>query len=551
MCRYLSICHEEGQKGRGRATDQRLLSDSFATTDLSSSLEFAFGRTVVWVVAGSPEAETHFYDCPALTTTPAANRPNRRLLVAFLPASVLLYAVLIVVVAAIATTLLGVPTSYGQGIEAQLGAQIARDFLADQDAEATALSTGDESVLGGRLTDSALVDVLQEIHSQPTAVARPRVTFQPSSLTVLRAQDPADPSLIYQVREDGTKAVVTSNGPNAAPSEQTVGFHGDFWLRRQSAGNYTIADQRIQILPNSPLPALAVVFAALVFVGVAGMLVIRQRARRPALQPMPKPQASAMPAPAAPADGELLLARSSPAEMIVTTFGGLHIRHQGRSDLAQAVLSRTVTGFVWLRLLVDAIRDPRSQLNRDEVSRQATPRLSRAVQLKRLRNVIAKGLPEMPSVLRDRIVVTPEAMSFRLDGCQVDAVDLLNLSAAAAKAGELSTEEMDHIRSVLAACQGTFLPEFETLEDVATDNHPTCTELIRELRESLTNKRVDLALLLAESYQRTGQPGQAIAVLEPARKDRPERKDLADRLVAAYRSAGREAEAKALEARFA
>jgi len=55
---------------------------------------------------------------------------------------------------------------------------------------------------------------------------------------------------------------------------------------------------------------------------------------------------------------------------------------------------------------------------------------------------------------------------------------------------------------------------------------------------------------LAGAYLRTGESGLAIAVLEPATTDRPQRKDLADRLATAYRGADREAEAKALEARY-
>jgi hypothetical protein len=486
-----------------------------------------------------------------LTTTAAATKANRRLFLAVLPVSVALLAVLIAVVAAVGTTLLGVPTTYGAGIDSKLGAQIARDFLVDQHAEAIALSTGDQSVLGGRLTDSALTEVIQQINSQPATTARPRITFQPSSLTILRAQDPADPSLTIQVREDGAKTVATDNGPNAAPSEQTISFHADFWLRAQSGSNYTIADQEIQILPSSPVPATALMLTALLFVGVTALLVIRQRTRRPALQLAPTSEPGAVSTSARVAtDEEGYPASGSPAELVVTTFGGLHIRKGGR-DWAQALMSRPVTGFVWLRLLLSAIREPSSAVSRDEVARQASPGVSRAVQLKRLRNVIAKGLPEMPAVLRDRIQVQPESMSFSLEGCEIDAIELLALSSETSGRQALSNVESGRIQRLLTACQGTFLPDFETIEDMATDRHPTCTELIRELRESLTNKRVDLALLLGQSYLSAKQPAQAVAVLEPAVNDRRERKDLADRLVDAYRAAGREAEAKALEARFA
>ena len=464
--------------------------------------------------------------------------------------SVVLLAIGIVAMVALGTTLLGVPTTYGNGIDSSLGPQVARDFSADQDAEATALSNGDQSVLGGRLTDSALADVIQQISNQSGSGTPPKVSFQPASLTILRAPDPADPSLTIEVQEDGAKSVVTSNGPDAAPTEQTINFHGDFWLRNPSGSHYTIADQHIQILPSSPLPAIATVLAALLVVGLATVVVRRQRGLRSALALPPADQQAAAPALIeTPLDSEGSESPRPAPQMIVATFGGLHIREAGQ-DWAQALISRPVTGFVWLRLLVAAVRNPASPVGRDEVARQASPGLSRDVQLKRLRNVIAKGLREMPPVLRDRILVMPESMSFRLEGCEVDAIELLTLSAATAGRHELSSIEAARVQRVLATCQGTFLPEFETIEDLATDRHPTCTELIRELRESLTNKRVDLALLLADAHLLASRLAEAITVLEPALNDRRDRKDLADRLAAAYRGAGREAEAKALEARY-
>jgi hypothetical protein len=200
--------------------------------------------------------------------------------------------------------------------------------------------------------------------------------------------------------------------------------------------------------------------------------------------------------------------------------------------------------------LVAAIRDPASAPARDELARQASPGLGRDVQLKRLRNVVGKGLREMPSALRERIHVEPELMRFRLDGCAVDAVDLLAVSAESAGRSQPFAAQIARVQRVLQACQGTFLPEFEAIEDLATDRHPTCTGLINELREVLINKRVELALLVADAYLRDGRAPQAIAVLEPAVADRGGRKDLADRLATAYRGAGRDAEARALEARY-
>jgi len=466
-------------------------------------------------------------------------------------ASTAILAVLIVAVSALGTTLLGVPTSYGNGVDSALGARVTHDFLSDQDAEANALSTGDQSLLGGHLSDSALSDVIQQMNSQPPSSTPPKVSFQPASLTILRASDPADASLTIEVQEEGTKSVVTNNGPDQAPSEQAISFHGDFWLRNPSGGHYTIADQHIQTLANSPLPASALVVVAVLAVGLAWLLFLRQRRLRLALTPLaplqPGAPAPRINLPRATETSELI---DEPAEVVVSTFGGLHVRQGGR-DWAQALMSRSVSGFVWLRLLVAAIRDPDAPPSRDELAREANPRVSRDVQLKRLRNVINRGLRDMPAALRDRVAVQPEVVSFKLEGCEVDAIELLQLSSKTAGHRELSPTETTRIQRALAACQGVFLPEFETVEDLATDHHPTCTELIREIREMLINRRADLSLLLGDTYLRAGQAALAITILEPPVGDRPQRKDLADRLAAAYRGAGREAEAKAVEARFA
>jgi hypothetical protein len=142
-------------------------------------------------------------------------------------------------------------------------------------------------------------------------------------------------------------------------------------------------------------------------------------------------------------------------------------------------------------------------------------------------------------------------MSFRLDGCGVDAIELLELVAELAPGALLPGAQVARVQRVVQACQGTFLPEFEAIEDLATDRRPTCTGLVNELRELVVNKRVDLSLLLADAHLHAGRPMLAIAVLEPALADRSGRQDLATRLAAAYRAAGRDAEAKALDARKA
>jgi DNA-binding SARP family transcriptional activator len=438
---------------------------------------------------------------------------------------------------------IGVRTAYGSGIGPGLGRQIARDFLSDQEAEARGLTNSDPSALSRRLTGNALVDVSQQISDQSAARTATSVSFQPSSLTILRAADPIDASLVIEVQEDGTKSVTTVAGANSAPSQQTISFHGDFWLRADSSGRYLIADQKIQNQPASNLPALALIVVALAWVVLAAVLF--QRLHSPAIPALassgrvgalviPPVAFEAISAPVGP-----------PAKVVIRTFGGLQL-HQDGEEWAAALKARPVTAFIWLRLLVAAIGDPNARISRDELGRQANPGRDRETQLKQMRNIVYK-LRELPPALGDRIQVEPQVVSFTLEGCEVDAINLFRVAAEGAGRTVLAPAQMARARRAIEASAGVFLPEFESIEDFATNRHPTCTELIRELRESLATKRLDLILLLGELYTATDRPSEAIAILEPVFRQQTERDDLRARLVAAYMRAGRGAEASALE----
>jgi len=450
------------------------------------------------------------------------------------------------VIVATAVLGLGLRTTYGSGIDSRLGSQLQLDFLFDQDAEAGALSKGDPSLLSGRLTGNALQDVSQRISA--TSGSPPTRSFQAGSLNILKAQDPIDPTLVIEVQEDGTETVTSSAGPDSAPTEQSIGFHGDYWMRKDASGRYLIADQKIQNLPTSNLPAIALIAAATAWIAVAASLAVVRRRARPTPMAAATGLAAAVSATlgAKPGYEPIDPLPASTPEVLVRTFAGLHVHNDGK-DWAAALSARPVTAFVWLRLLVAAIRDPLARPTREDLGRQASPGLDRETQLKRLRNVIYQGLRELPPALSGRILVETQTMSFKLEGCAVDAIDLLNVSAEYAGRRRLSDSQSARARRVLDASQGPFLPEFESVEDLATDHHPTCTVLIQEIRELLTTKRIELTILVADSLISGHQPDQAIALLERAHRERPERADLRARLAAAYQSAGREAEAAAIQ----
>jgi len=435
-------------------------------------------------------------------------------------------------------------TTYGQGVSPALGRQVVRDFLADQDAEAAALSKADESLIANRLTDSALIDVIAQIHNLANAGSPPTVSLQPSSITVLRAQDLNDPSLVIKVQEDGVKVLTTKPGPDSLPTQQAISIHGDFWLRDVS-GHYSIADQNIQAQPASLLSQIALLSTALIWVGLAGLLILRTRSR-PRLAPVTKVEEPASlpvgPAPLLTAPAEYFVPA---ARVLIKTFGGLQVVEGGK-DWAPSLNSRPVMGFVWRRVLVAEVLDRKSPLTRDAASREANPGYDRETPLKRLRNLLHQGLPELPDALRGRLVAEPKVLRFEMTDCRVDAIDLLDVVAEATGRSLLPSALAARAQTAVEASTGVFLPEFETVEDVATNNRPTCTNLIRDLRVQLSAKRLALAIVLADTYLDGRRPEQAIAILESVRREHPDRLDLAERLAVAYRLAGRGAEARGL-----
>jgi hypothetical protein len=453
--------------------------------------------------------------------------------------------VLIVVVVVTAAVGLSARSSYGNGVDAALGAQIQRDFLGDQDAEAAALSKGDASAISTRLTGSALVDVTRQIHDQSKAGRAASVSFQTSSLSILRAKDPKDASLVIEVQEDGTKTVITPAGANSAPSQQTFSFHGDFWMRKDTSGRYLIADQSIQLKPSSNAPAFAITAVAVGLVAIVVALMLRRRSQAMPAAAAPGFSQTVSEAVGSPTTYVPVTEDSPPTAVLIRTFGGLQV-HQDSEDWAPALKARPVTAFIWLRLLVASIREPMARLSLDQLGREASPHLDRETQRSRMRDIVSQGR-ELPSQLGDRIFVEPQAMSFKLEGCDVDAVTLLTIAAEFSGQGTLSPAEAARAHRAVDASAGIFLPEFESLEEIATERHPTLTGLMHEQREKLVTKRLELMLHLAASYSEGGRPNEAVDLLEPAFQERPERSDIRAGLAAAYRSAGRAADASALD----
>jgi DNA-binding SARP family transcriptional activator len=231
---------------------------------------------------------------------------------------------------------------------------------------------------------------------------------------------------------------------------------------------------------------------------------------------------------------------------LIRTFGGLEVHHEG-TNWAGGLEAQPAFAFIWARLLVAALADPHGRVTRDELAREVSPRLDPQAQLQRLDGVIDEGLAQLPPPLSACIVVEPDALSFNLIGRQIDAVDLATVAAELHGQKTISGPDVARAQQVVDASVGTFLPDFEIVEDMATSRNATCTELIRQAREWLSRQRMALILLLADSHLAADRAAEAIAVVEPAFHSQPNNTELRARLIDAYARVGRAEDAAGLE----
>lgn len=140
-------------------------------------------------------------------------------------------------------------------------------------------------------------------------------------------------------------------------------------------------------------------------------------------------------------------------------------------------------------------------------------------------------------------------LRFNLEGCTVDALELLKLADDWGRLGAISPYQAATARRVLATTRGIFLPEFESVDNLVTSGRPTCTELIKNLREKLTERRAQMLVVLGRTYIGGRRPDLALTLLETATEDHPADAQLRELLAEARRASGREADARSTAVR--
>ncbi|MGH7904423.1 MAG: tetratricopeptide repeat protein [Candidatus Dormibacteraceae bacterium] len=444
-------------------------------------------------------------------------------------------AVLLALIVVLVITL-GLPgAGGGGGVDAALDAQVRRDFLADQAAAAAAAGGGDQSGLAGRLTGNALQDFLhQQALNGPV-----QVQVQPQSLEVLRAADPSDPTVSLEVHERGVQTLTFPAAAGGTAPAGQQGFDGRYWLR-QVSGRYAITDESVTEVPV-PASGLPVWLGALAVLALLALLIgaVAVRRRRAS-------------APASP-DGLLKTApreeEAPPGTLVVRTLGGFRIVCDGE-DLTATLERKWKIAYVWQRLRIGALAEPGSRLRREDLAQELGPLLDRATVLNQLKSRLFV-LKDLPAPIAACVEIGNEHLAFQLERCRLDLLQLFQLGRACTPSRLLPVALSARVDRVLAESAGAFLPGWEALEVRAGLHDTPAAELVAQLRARVVAVRADLLFALGETCAAVSEQERAIAVLQQALELRPDRGDVARRLIACYRAVGRDPEANDLHQEYA
>ena len=396
------------------------------------------------------------------------------------------------------------------------------DLLDDRAREIHALDTEDASVAGGYLAGNALIGLAQNVDTERGANTRVRFLPAYAALALASAPDPRDPSVTTRVEARGllTLEFLPSAGGDVIRSERRS-FDDLYWLARQGdrwvivdeAPSSRLATVWDELIVGGWLPRVASL-AATSLLGFTFIIARRRREVDGGVIPDPSRPAPTMVQEVAarlPGGGgaEGFTPGDTPAVSVaarprgrIRVLGALTITDADGRDLTPELLSRPVTAFLWLYLLIWAIESPGRWVSRALLADETFPRLPPEVQRKRLRDRLRDMRTGLPESLWRAVVLDGEQVRLDISLWEVDAVELV--TAAAAVDGESNLVR-------LAEAGGMTSSLLPTWSDIArvTGGRGGAEDFVDDLRQRLSRHQVEAALRLEPvvGAPRTARPG--------------------------------------------
>lgn len=240
-----------------------------------------------------------------------------------------------------------------------------------------------------------------------------------------------------------------------------------------------------------------------------------------------------------------------PARARLQALGQFRFEIAGR-DIAPQLEDKAVLAFFFKYLLARyALGDPMAR--RTAVGDELSAGMDRSNKQERLRKQIYDlqhdVAPQLISIVRSN------RNHVWLDLSEVDS-DMQRLRELCERVKKepalVSSQLAAEIEAVLDQTDGQgFLVGFEELEHHVNQGRGAAGEIVSDARLAIAGQRADLIRALAEYHDGVGRPGASIPYLQSGLDGKPEREDLARRLVTAYLKTGQNSRANEVRRQYA
>jgi len=238
------------------------------------------------------------------------------------------------------------------------------------------------------------------------------------------------------------------------------------------------------------------------------------------------------------------------ASLQIRTLGGLEITAAGE-DMTLALLDRKVLAFLWLHLLARTLRNQDDSITRSSLADELSPGLDSSAQRSRLRGRLSELRNQLPAALGRRIKVEGERIRLDLADCVIDVRELADaVRTFAGSSGVIATDQLAQLESVIGASGGSFLPEWDGIEQHVNRGRSGAGEVVNDLRQRTDASMSALLRALGAGYLAYGKPEAAIVPLEQALAISPDDEAAARVLSAACVQTGRLSRAEELRKDF-
>ncbi len=241
---------------------------------------------------------------------------------------------------------------------------------------------------------------------------------------------------------------------------------------------------------------------------------------------------------------------SGSAPLTIRSLGNLQLLYAGE-DLTARLLRAPTLCFIWLFLLTHAAARPHSAVHRQVLAEEAFPGIDPEQQRGRLRGRLSDLQHDLPAVLANRVKVDGDLLQLDLDTAEFDVARLRSTADdLAAGTGLLTEAGIKAIEAGIASYAGEYLPIWDEVERQTTGGRGPAGDLVRAVRTLTDDLQTQLLVRLARHHEARRDSPQTIPLLEEVLRRRPDREDVAQILMAAYRDTGQMIRARQLETTY-